>query len=106
MFLGLLGYSDDNICLSPSLNAIQEMLKTCEEFAMSHNLRFSTNPDPKKCKTKTLAFLQARDLPSMMLCGNPLPWTDTWVFSLENEIDACELDMKVKMLSILEKIWI
>ena len=47
-YLGLLGYSDDNICLAPSLEALQEMLKTCEEFAMSHNLKFSTNPDPKK----------------------------------------------------------
>ena len=57
-FLGLLGYSDDNVCLAPSLHALQEMIKTCEEFAKSHNLRFSTDPNPQKCKTKTLAFLK------------------------------------------------
>ena len=29
-FMGLIGYSDDNICLAPSLKALQEMLKICE----------------------------------------------------------------------------
>ena len=47
-FLGLLGYSDDNICLAPSLNALQSMLETCESYASEHNLRFSTDPDPIK----------------------------------------------------------
>ena len=52
------------------------MLRTCEEFALSHNLKFSTDQDPQKCKTKTLAFLKKdRCLPSLELCGNPLPWT-------------------------------
>ena len=76
-YLGLLGYSDDNVCIAPSLHALQDMIKTCEEFAMSHNLKFSTDPNPLKCKTKTLAFLKKpRILPSMYLCGNPLPWTN------------------------------
>ena len=73
-YLGLLGYSDDNVCIAPSLHALQDMIKTCEEFAMSHNLKFSTDPNPQKCKTKTLAFLKKqRILPNMYLCGNPLP---------------------------------
>ena len=25
MFLGLFGYSDDNVCVAPSLNALQDM---------------------------------------------------------------------------------
>ena len=45
-FLGLLGYSDDNVCLAPSLNALQDMLDTCEKYAAEHNLKFSTNPIP------------------------------------------------------------
>ena len=44
-----LGYSDDNVCLAPSLSALQDMIN--EEFAKSHNLRFSTDLEPKKCKT-------------------------------------------------------
>ena len=32
-FLGILGYSDDKICLAPSLSALQDMLETCESYA-------------------------------------------------------------------------
>ena len=99
-YLGLLGYSDDNVCIAPSLHALQDMIKTCEEFAMSHNLKFSTDPNPLKCKTKTLAFLKKpRILPSMYLCGNPLPWTNKFKhlgINIGNKIDGCVLDMSVK----------
>ena len=70
-FHGIFGYSDDNFLVAPSLYALQQMLITCEEFAEKHNLRFSTDPNPKKCKTKCLAFLfKRRDLPRMKLCGD------------------------------------
>ena len=106
-FLGLLGYSDDNICLAPSLQALQDMLKTCEEFALSHNLKFSTNPDPLKCKTKTLAFLKKpRTLPNLFLCGNPLPWTSRCKhlgINLEDKINGCEYDIKIKNAQFVSK---
>ena len=71
-FLGMIGYADDNFLLSPTLDGLQEMLKTCEDYAASHNLRFSTDGDPNKCKTKCLAFLQKkRYLPPMYLCDVP-----------------------------------
>ena len=106
-FLGLLGYSDDNICLAPSLNALQDMLETCESFAKSHNLRFSTDPNPAKCKTKTMAFLKkVRPLPSLILCGNPLPWTDRCKHlgtTLANKVDGCQEDMRVKNAMYIQK---
>ena len=40
---GIFGYSDDNWLLAPSLNALQDMLHTCEEYAANHNLKFSTD---------------------------------------------------------------
>ena len=68
LYLGLLGYSDDNICLAPSLPALQDMLDTCQEFAAEHNLKFSTDINPNKCKTKTMAFLKSqRALPNLRL---------------------------------------
>ena len=98
--VGLLGYSDDNICLAPSLNALQDMLRTCQEFAAEHNLKFSTDINPSKCKTKTLAFLKhQRPLPNLKLCGNLLPWTDKCQHlgtTITTKIDGCEEDMKVK----------
>ena len=48
-FRGIFGYSDDNWLLAPSLPALQDMLQTCQEYAETHNLKFSTDPDPKKC---------------------------------------------------------
>ena len=53
----IFGYSDNNWLLAPSPSAPQNILKTCEEYAASHNLRFSTHSIPKKCKTKFMAFL-------------------------------------------------
>ena len=106
-YRGIFGYSDDNWVLAPSLSALQDILKTCEEFAASHNLKFSTDPDPVKCKTKCMAFLnKARDLPSMILCGNPLPWVDSLNHlgtKVTNKIDGCQLDIKQKIARYIDK---
>ena len=74
------GYSDDNWVLAPSIISLQEMLKVIENHCIPHNLRFSTDSDPLKCKTKCVAFLQRqRHLPDVFLCGNRLPWVDQGV---------------------------
>ena len=73
-FLGLLGYSDDNFVLAPSRGALQEMLVTCEKYATDHGLQFSTDPDPRKSKTRCLSFLQKeREILPVKLCDNDLP---------------------------------
>ena len=59
---GIFGYSDDNWLLAPSLSALQDMLITCEEYAASHNLKFSTHVDPEKSKTKLMAFFKKEGL--------------------------------------------
>ena len=56
-YLGSMGYADDNFLLSPSLEGLQEMIKTCEDYSKEHNLKFSTNPIAAKSKTKCMAFL-------------------------------------------------
>ena len=54
------------------------MLKICEDYSKSHNLEFSTHPNPIKSKTKCIDFLwKKRDLPQLYLCGNPLPWVES-----------------------------
>ena len=42
MFIGIVGYADDLLLLSPTIEGLQEMVKTCETFASDHKLRFST----------------------------------------------------------------
>ena len=89
------------------MNALQDMLETCQDFAAAHNLRFSTDTNPAKCKTKTMAFLKTdRTLPNLILCGNPLPWTDKCKHlgtTITNKIDGCEEDLRVKNAMYIEK---
>ena len=104
---GIFGYSDDNWLLAPSLSALQDMLSTCEEYAASHNLQFSTDPNPVKCKTKLMAFLRKpRELPGLMLCGNPLPWVNQLKHlgnTISNRMDGSQLDIKVKSAKYIDK---
>ena len=104
---GIFGYSDDNWLLAPSLSALQDMLATCEEYAASHNLKFSTDPNPSKCKTKLMAFLhKPRELPELLLCGNPLPWVNKVKHlgnTISNVIDGCQMDVKVKAAKYIDK---
>ena len=106
-YRGMFGYSDDNWILAPSLSALQDSLKTCEEFAKSHNLRFSTDPEPSKCKTKCMAFLRKpRDLPPMILCGNPLPRVNSLKHlgtRVTNKIDGCQQDLKQKTAAYIDR---
>ena len=94
-YAGIWGYSDDNWAMAPSLSALQDMIETMEEYASSHNLKFSTDPDPKKCKTKCMAYIRKpRELPSMMLCGNPLPWVDSIKhlgITVTNKVDVSKM---------------
>ena len=99
-YRGIWGYSDDNWAVAPSLSSLQDMISTMEEYANSHNLKFSTDPNPVKCKTKCMAYLRKpRNLPSMMLCGTTLPWVDHIKhlgITVTNEIDGCQKDIMIK----------
>ena len=72
---GIIGYANNLFLLSHSKSALQEMLKTCEIYATSHNLVFSTDINPNKSKTKCIAFLKEdRDLNKLLLFNNLLLW--------------------------------
>ena len=67
-YVGVLGYADDLFLLSPSIDGLQEMLLVCEKYAESHNLKFSTDNNPQKSKTKCMAFLlKERELRGLKL---------------------------------------
>ena len=106
-FYVVFGYSDDTYLLAPSLDTLQEMLKICEVYAMKHNLRFSTDPNQRKCKTKCLAFLKRdRELKQLQLCGTPLPWVSEGLHlgnNLENKYDGMKHDMEVKRAKYIAK---
>ena len=76
---GIIGYSDDIVLLAPTIDALRDMLNVCEEYAVEHNLQFSTHLDPQKSKTKCMAFTSRKkeDLKKVTLCDNDLPWVDS-----------------------------
>ena len=107
VYHGIFGYSDDNWVLSPSLSGLQEMLKTIEEYCTDHNLKFSTDPRPDKCKTKCIAFTQKdRILPPVYLNGNPLPWVNESVHLgnyFSSSYNGMSRDISVKKAMFIQK---
>ena len=80
LFLGAFGYADDVILLAPSRQALQIMLTICEDFASTHSMQFSTDPNPSKSKTKCMLFSRdttADQVMNVKLNGDMLPWVDT-----------------------------
>ena len=76
-YVGVLGYADDLFLIAPSIDGLQEMLKVCERYAGDHNLKFCTDVNPNKSKTKCMTFLdKPRQLRKLKLCGEELPWVE------------------------------
>ena len=57
------------------------MVTVCERFAKLMKLKFSTNLNPAKSKTKCVVFTKVKSLKDMLapiiLTGNPLPWVNS-----------------------------
>ena len=77
-YIGIVGYADDLLLLVPNIDSLHDMVKTCEQYADSHNLEFSTSSEIKKCKTKCMAFTKKyKTLRRIKLNGKKLPWVDS-----------------------------
>ena len=81
LFMGVVAYADDLVLLAPNRAAAEQMLEMCESWALTNNVQFSTDPDPKKSKSKVIFMCgQKTNLskPSPLeLSGTPLPWVST-----------------------------
>ena len=74
MCVGLIGYNDNSILLSPSLDGLQDMVDICVMFTKEHDLTFSTHQNSNKCKTKCMVFSKKeRSLKNIELNGKYLP---------------------------------
>ena len=78
IFLGAIIYADDIFLLSASRTGLQVMINVSNEFASEMNLKFGTNIDPKKSKTKGIIFTKSRrtvdSTKELQLDGYSLPW--------------------------------
>ena len=77
-FFECLGYADELLLLSASRSALQVMVDLCQKFTAKKNLKFSTNSDAEKSKTKCIIFSKKqrdlRNVAPVFLNGDPLPW--------------------------------
>ena len=77
---GVLGYADDLLLLSASRSGLQAMVSICEQFAKLKKLKFSTNIDFQKSKTKCIIFTLDKkprtNVAPIILNNDPLPWVD------------------------------
>ena len=78
IYCGAVGFCDDILLLAPTRDTMQVMLYTCESFAKRNNLKFSTDPNPRKSKTKCIFVCGkktnlAKPVP-LILDGKELLW--------------------------------
>ena len=88
------------IMLAPSISALNSMISIAETYFTEHGLSFSTDPNPRKLKTKCISWLKdKRNLPYIVLCGNKLPLVDKVThlgISITNDKYIADNYMKVK----------
>ena len=89
--------------MPPSLDALQEMLVTCQEYAEEHNLKFSTDANPNKCISFLFKEINVGDVNMRLV---PLPWVKTGKplgNHLCNKCDGMKSDICVKRAMFIDK---
>ena len=97
-FVGVIVYADDIVLLSPSIDGLQNMIDTCSRYAESHNLSFSTHVEPKRSKTKCMAFQRVKTkMNCLMLGGKELPWVNsvTYLGTTITDDPDCRMDQDI-----------
>ena len=88
---------------------MQVMLDTCQRFALKYNLKFSTDPNPVKSKTKCIFVCgkaKTAEKPApLFLDGKELPWVDSAVHlgNVLHESGSMDKDVKVKRATFIRK---
>ena len=79
--MGVAAYADDLVLIAPTRHAMQLMLSLCEGYAEEHNIKFSTDMNPKKSQSKCIYMVgNSRNLVKpvpLKLCGKDLPWVES-----------------------------
>ena len=100
VWFGAVCYADDLILLAPSRTAMAMMLEICDSYAASHNLEFSTDPDPVKSKSKCIFMcgsMRNVSYPAKVkLNGNDLPWVETGTHIGHELHQMCNMDYDIK----------
>jgi hypothetical protein len=78
LYFGCFGYADDLLLMSASRSGLQAMVNICSEFMRKKSLKFSTNINIEKSKTKCIIFCKKpkdrSNVTPVLLNGDSLPW--------------------------------
>jgi len=85
-YFGCLAYADDLVLLSPSIQGLRKMLRTCEEYCDYYRLQFNATKSACVCFSRKRASVP----PSLCLAGVSMKWTEE-VKHLGNIIN-CDLN--------------
>ena len=105
---GILFFADDIVLLSGSRNGLQSMVDICHTFVKQRNLKFGTNENPEKSKTKCIMFgkkVSCKPKP-VKLNGVTLPWVQN-VKHLGNTLQQrndMSLDMSLKKSTFIGRV--
>ena len=109
VFMGAVGFCDDLLLLAPTRDGLQVMLDICQRFAAKYNLKFSTDPNPVKSKTKCIFVCGKsknvqRPAP-LFLDGKELPLLDSAVHlgNVLHESGTMDKDVKVKRAAFIRE---
>ena len=108
-FVGAAGYADDIVLLAPTRSAMAAMLAVCENYAIRHNITFSTDENPKKSKTKVVYMdgnMKNVKYPACLkLNGRDLPFEKTATHLGHELSQACDMeqDMKIRRARYIDR---
>ena len=78
IFFGAVIFADDILLLSATRDGLQSLVKMFQKFASQKNLKFGTDTNPLRSKTKCIVFTKKRidyaNLAPIVLDGKDLPW--------------------------------
>ena len=94
IFLSILLYADDMALISPSLQALQELLSATESYCTKWDIMLNAK------KTKNMSFGKKHNLPELVLDGKPIEWVQSWSYlgvtlQAHKQFNCC-IDAKVK----------
>ena len=109
VYMGAVGFCDDILLMAPTRDGMQLMLDTCQSFADKYNLRFSTDPNPEKSKTKCIFVCgKSRDNlkpANLVLDGKQLPWVESAVHlgHVLHQSGTMEQDTRTKRAKFIDE---
>lgn len=105
--VNVLAYADDIVLLSPSRAGLEKLVKHCEMFALSRNVKFNVKKTVCMCfnprRPYASSHLTSSKPPAVTLSGNKLTWVNQFKY-LGHVLD-CNLDDSSDMRRIKRSLY-